>query len=227
MSGNTNQQTEEQLLQFFYQIPYGLIRFDNTGHIKILSACACKQLMPVVPSGKLECAFEILALLDETAINEIRLFKTQAGVIFENRRAKCITNGNTPHFFDLTAIRISEDEFLLGLNDSTQLVEREQKIQREKISTAENAAKLDMATSVIHDIGNAVTAVGIGISDLIADNTWQEIDNIGRVRDLVKSNLEGIDQLLGENKGKALTSFLESIENSLQKNRRASTLSVI
>lgn len=218
---SANKDTQEQLLQFFYQIPYGLIRFNSAGQVKVLSACACSQLMPIIPSGKLECAFEILTALDKKAIDEIKQFDQSAGVIFENRRSRCAVNETVKYWFDLTAIKLSGDEFLLGLNDSTLLVEREEKIQQEKIKTAQSAAKLEMATGIIHDIGNAVTAVGIGISDLIADNTWQEIENIARVINLIKGNIDGIDGVLGENKGKALVTFLESIENSLNEKQES------
>ncbi len=205
----------DDLLSFLYQMPYGVVSSNADGVVSLMNANATSILMPFAASADLSNLFSVLETVDPTLSERTRSFDKDSGTIFKDERHHVRLNENTEIWLDLTLIKLSAEQIMLGLIDRTELVLIEKKAREEEARQADSAARLEMATSVIHDIGNAISAVGVNSASLVATNNWQEIGNIERVQNLLGQHEQALDGVLGAGKGAALTGFLTSIKNAL------------
>lgn len=206
----------ENLLRFLYQTPYGVISTDVDGNIELMNAFATQLLMPLAATADFTQFYSILDLLDVDVSNTVKQYSKDSGTICDSIRLSLKQADERDVYLDITIIKLSENSLMMGLMDSTLLVERENTARIEAEKRAESAARLDMATSVIHDIGNAITAVGISAAKLVAADQWAEIPNIIRIKDLLAQNQQALDTILGDGKGKALVDFIDSIKDALE-----------
>ncbi len=206
----------ENLLRFLYQTPYGVISANMAGRIDLMNAFATQLLMPLAAEANFTQLYSILAIVETSLIDTIKQFPQDSGVICQNERLSFEQPDGITVWLDVTIIKLSADALMLGLMDSTPLVDRENAACVEAEKRAEGAARLEMATGVIHDIGNAITAVGVNAAKLVAADNWPEIPNLRRIRELVDHHRTGIDSALGAGKGQALADFICSIEKALR-----------
>ncbi len=205
-----------ELLQFLYQTPYGVISADLSGNIDLMNAFASQLLMPIAAQIDFSQLYSILDALQPDLSTTAQQFAGNSGKIIDSKRFPIEPPNGDTHWVDVTLIKISEQKLMMGILDSTLLVEREKLARQEAEKRAEQSARLEMATSVIHDIGNAITSVGISAAKLVASDHWPEGPNLARIHNLLGEKTEGLDSLLGEGKGSALVGFIKSIEESLQ-----------
>lgn len=207
----------EELLGFIYQTPYGIISADNEGNIDLMNAFASQLLVPLAPTADFNQLFSVLDTISPCVVPLIKNFSETSGCLCENYRVavKPTNQPGSPCWLDYTIFKLNANHWMIGFLDSSRLVLQEQQAQEEAAKQAENLARLEMATSVIHDIGNAITAVGISAAKLVAKDSWSEINNLQRTVSLLNKNISGLNACLGEGKGQALTTFINSICDAL------------
>ncbi|MBU2708210.1 hypothetical protein KCM76_19615 [Zooshikella marina] len=212
---------KQELLSFLYQTPYGIISADNDGVIDMMNAYAVQLMIPLVPNLQFHNLYCVLEKISPSLIPKIKNFTGESGSVCENYRVMVSKKNNDDGcWFDFSIYRININHWMIGFYDSSMMVIQENRAKQEAMKRADSLARLDMATSVIHDIGNAITAIGISSAKLVAKDNWEEINNLQRVTKLMKSNSSNLDECLGIGKGKALTEFITSICSALESRQR-------
>jgi len=84
---------------------------------------------------------------------------------------------------------------------------------------AEQRGKALMASSVLHDIGNAVTGIGTIAVKNIGDAEWPEIQSLSMLHQMFKDQQPAFAQALGEDKAGKLVVFVEKLEDSMIKRK--------
>ncbi len=110
------------------------------------------------------------------------------------------------------------------------ITEQEQyrlKVQEVAEQEALQRGKLEVASSVLHDVGNAITGVGTTVSRLLGEKDWQELPMLTKLEKMIEQKREALTEALGPGKGEALLVFvrelikyLESHINSLHSDYR-------
>ena len=99
--------------------------------------------------------------------------------------------------------------------DITESVEN----KRRAADAAERAAlqrgKIEMAGSVLHDIGNAVTGLGTRVSRILGEGDWVEIEELGNLQEMVRRKGPALAEALGPGKDEALVAFIRELRQSL------------
>ncbi len=85
---------------------------------------------------------------------------------------------------------------------------------------AEQRGRAQMAVSVLHDIGNAVTGIGTLAVKHIGDTDWPEIQSISMLQKMFNSLSQSLEQSIGREKNMKLQAFLTKLEESLTERKK-------
>lgn len=95
----------------------------------------------------------------------------------------------------------------------------QERIKAHKIAeeNAQQRGRIEMANNMLHDIGNAMTGISAYTLKPQLEKDWHEIKALGQLQELFVSKEKEFACVLGEEKGKALINFIETLVSALQK----------
>ncbi len=104
--------------------------------------------------------------------------------------------------------------------DITEAVESKRRMAEAAEQAALQRGKIEMAGSVLHDIGNAATSLGTRATRILGEADWVEIQELGNLQEMVKRQQAAFAGALGSDKAEALIAFLRELRNSMTDRRR-------
>ncbi len=99
--------------------------------------------------------------------------------------------------------------------DISEAVENKRRMAEVSEQAALQRGKIEMAGSVLHDIGNAVTGLGTRVSRMLGEGDWVEIEELGNLQEMVRRKGPALAEALGPGKDEALIAFLRELRQSL------------
>lgn len=219
--------SQQKLLSIIYQTPVGVIEMGQQGQIHHINAKGVQLLMPFfLQEGLL--GDNLLALFDRHA-PQIRSALSNAddsfNAIFNQERfvfpLRMGANTGDRHFW-ITINKQDHDAFTIFFDDVTERHQQEQVLQQAILDKAVQQGKFDIASGVLHDIGNAVVAFGSYITRV---RRQLEGTDTGHLRNLLlffEKSRPALVPALGEGKAQALVTLLEGILDN-QKNKDEET----
>ena len=212
------------LLEFVNQCPFGLIRTDARGNIQLLNAVGSQVLIPIALDAgfALDNILDLIEHFDPELRQKIEFYQDNFGYICSNYRIKTdFKHIEKTQYLSFSIIRLNEDIIQYALKDVTEVVAAERKLNEITEATAVQSGKLEMASGILHDIGNAVTAFGTDVAKLSGNLDWRELNDLHKLASLFEKNAIQLDQALGAGKGKALLNFLHALKNSFENRQTA------
>ena len=103
-------------------------------------------------------------------------------------------------------LRVRDAQKLSLLNEALGIAREAQAVQ---------SGRADMASTVLHDIGNAITGIGTRSAQLLAEPAWPENENLARLSALLQSQTTLLATVFGERKATALGGLISNLERSL------------
>jgi PAS domain S-box-containing protein len=76
---------------------------------------------------------------------------------------------------------------------------------------AHQVGKIETATGILHDIGNAISGMGAVLIEYREGDIWPEIDRLKRLLALLGAEHKGLDAVLGEGRGAMLCAYIEKL----------------
>ena len=129
----------ERLTQLLYQIPVGVMRCAADGAVELMNPLVARLLAHLLDRWTGDSVFDLL----ETCLPDLRALMSGAGaspagapaacaLVFEGRRVHVPSPlpGGEAAWLSVTAMRLSQGEFALVVNDITREVAREQQIRQ-------------------------------------------------------------------------------------------------
>ncbi len=107
-------------------------------------------------------------------------------------------------------------EQLLRVQDAQKLSQTNEALAIAREAQAVQAGRAEMAVTVLHDIGNAITGIGTRSAQLLAEPAWAETENLARLNALLQSEQAVLVPALGERKAAALGGLALALERSLR-----------
>jgi signal transduction histidine kinase len=207
-------QDESLLLQFIYQCPVGLAEIDDRGVIRLLNARGVALLMPIAIAAGLGNFFDLIRPFASEIVEQLET-SSATGEIFVNRRI--LLKGQKPIVhLSFTAIRLDTDSLMISFDDVTSVVEAEHRTREALEAQAVQSGRVEMAATVLHDIGNAITGIGTRSAQLLAEPAWPEIESLSRMSSLLQSQTALLASVLGERKAVALGGLASALERNLR-----------
>ena len=215
----------QELLSFLYQCPIGIAELSASGNIRMLNALGSQLLMPIAVDNELSNLFDLLAPFDETFVAGIaRSFSTvDTGALCTDHRVQLsgvAADQIKDRYLALTIIKLADDKLMAAFTDVTEAVAQEHRIREAIHEQALQRGRLETATGIIHDIGNAVIGVGTQTAKLLGNTHWIERRNLRRLEKLLADKQRQMDQLLGTGKGRALIDFIQALDSALAKRQQ-------
>ncbi|NBC30405.1 MAG: hypothetical protein GVY29_10515 [Spirochaetes bacterium] len=213
--------TQERLLQFLYQTPVGIIEMGPGGKIGLMNAYATRYLVPIAPEGRVENLFEILSACLPDLGEEVAAFTEEAGTVLSNRRFTATFGNGEVVTMALSIERLDSDLYMATLADQTELAEQQARLREARDQEAEQRGRSEIAGSVLHDIGNAITGISTTVARLLSEEEWLETKELERLLELVRRERERLSNALGEERYQALSSFLREVIGKLNERQES------
>jgi PAS domain S-box-containing protein len=82
---------------------------------------------------------------------------------------------------------------------------------------AEQRGKLQMVSSVLHDIGNAVTGIGTTFVKFINEKEWPEVNSLAMLQKVIETQSSSFSQVMGEEKAERFLQLIAKLNQALTK----------
>jgi PAS domain-containing protein len=117
----------EDLLQFLYLMPVGVVKFCADGTVEMMNPVALALLLSIDQAGTMENIYSALAFVAPDLRQQVARFAGSAGAIIDQQwlRARA---GTQTLMLSLTVNRVKEDVYMAVLTDVTRLAEQEEKL---------------------------------------------------------------------------------------------------
>lgn len=217
----------QTLLSIIYQTPVGVIEMDQLGTIRQMNARGVQLLMPFfiqsgLPGDNLLLLFDHFALQIRpalaTSVPSLHGIVNQERFIFQLLRdtveVEC-------HFW-ITVNKQAPDSFAVFFDDITERHQQEQQLQQVMLEKAVHRGKFETASSVLHDVGNAVVAFGSYVTRVRRQLDGTDTRHLQNLVSFFEKNHTVLASALGESKAGAIVTLLEGIVTN-QKNREDET----
>jgi diguanylate cyclase (GGDEF)-like protein/PAS domain S-box-containing protein len=117
----------EELLQFLYLAPVGIVKFGIDGTVDLINPMASQVLLPLVPDGDLNNLYESLSPLVPDLRQIVGKFTANAGAILDQQRLE-IRAGSKTLVLSLTVNRVNATVYMAVLKDVSKFAEQERKL---------------------------------------------------------------------------------------------------
>ncbi len=116
----------EELLQFIYQAPVGLIQANVAGDVSMMTPKAVQLLMPISEQAEIRNVFDALSSTAPELRHLTHSFQKKRGIIVERRRCPVVdTSGQTTSVLELAINKLAKDRLVFQIQDVSELVKRE------------------------------------------------------------------------------------------------------
>ncbi|MDR6782726.1 signal transduction histidine kinase [Pedobacter africanus] len=211
--------SEQKFNAIFTYAPLGLAEIKEDGRITMLNLAGQTLLHPVCEFYELdtENLYPILDKIFPGMTERIKSYREPGGQIIYNELHKFKLpppNDQVEKHIQFSVSKMFEDCIIVGFDDQTAKYQEEKAMQQVKLDNAVAQGKFEIASEVLHDIGNAV--VGFG-SYLTRINRAMELDNVKNLENtalFLKSQQDALATALGEQKAGALLNLIEGIAKS-------------
>lgn len=216
MENNIINQNEEKLIQILKYAPVGLAEIDSSGKVISLNIKGNELLHPIIEQYNLttENIFPILAYIAPDIVNAIQNFTEEKGVIFQNKTYKFILPGketnNEIHFL-LTTTQLSRECIIISFEDITEKYIKEQEMMQADMEKEIEQGKFEIASGVLHDIGNAVVGFGSYLTRIKRLQEQITLDNLTNLAIFFEKKRNSIARVIGEAKADAVVDMLNGI----------------
>lgn len=112
----------EELLQFLYMLPVGVMRFAPDGSIDLMNPMVSQLLLPLLAAPRLDNIFDMFAHLCPELRGKVAAFSAEAGTVIDRRRIDS-ENGRQPLTLSLTVRRVSAHAYMAVLSDISRLAQ--------------------------------------------------------------------------------------------------------
>jgi diguanylate cyclase (GGDEF)-like protein/PAS domain S-box-containing protein len=117
----------EELLQFLYLTPVGIVKFGIDGAIDLINPMASQVLLPLVPNGDLNNLYDSLSPLVPDLQQIVGKFTANAGAILDQPRLEARA-GDKTLVLSLTVNRVNDTVYMAVIKDVTKLAQQERKL---------------------------------------------------------------------------------------------------
>jgi len=205
----------EKLLSFLYLCPVGLADVSASGEVRMMNALAVQLLMPLTRDGQMENLFHVLAPVAADLAQIVSAYTADSGNIVQDRRLRVRVSGAERHY-SLNLLRVKGDTYMAVVSDVTQVVLNEAITLEAFQVQAVQEGRVEVLTSVLHDIGNGITGIGTRTAVLNANPAWEELEQLAKLAGFLRQRRALLEPALGVDKTAALLGFADTVTNRLQ-----------
>ena len=209
----------------------GLAEIDRSGKINFLNLKGEALLKPVLIAHKITThnLYPVLDSIAPAVADKIRNSPDEAGNILTNElHSFSLSFGeeNVERHFNFTITKIFADCIIVGFDDVTENLLKEKAILQLVADKAVEQGKYEIASNVLHDIGNAVVGFGAYITRIKRSLDHNNPENLQKLTGFFSSQQPVLTSAIGEVKAGAVVNMLSGITESQRKNQEEISKSI-
>ena len=221
--GNHLIQTEDKLFLFMKHSFVGMVEIDMSGIIVNLNIQGEAILAPVVSKHDVSSNnfFDILSSVDADLNDKLRVLIEENIKSYSNEvTTLTFSTGHSENekHYNLRLHKISSDSIVITFEDMADIYKNDKILQQALLEKAVILGKFEIASNVLHDIGNAV----VGFSSYLTRIKHSlEKDNAGNLKNLVGffvTQEAALSGAIGEAKAGAVLKILSGIAQTQKSN---------
>ena len=211
--------------------PIGLAEIDRNGKIIHLNSKGKDLLKAVLIANGVDGNnfYPVLEHIAPSVIHKIRNSSDDAGHIMtiEPHSFSFSFGGEKiERHFNFTVIKMFTDCILVSFDDFTQKSQKERAIQELLSDKAVIQGKFEIASNILHDIGNGVVGFGSYVSRIRRSLEQNNPENLQKLCDFMIAQKTAITGAIGEAKADALIKMIMAIKESQKNTQDAISKSV-
>lgn len=219
---NHQVQTEQKLEMIIRHASRGLAEINANGTIIHLSERGETFLKPVVIACDINGNnfFDILDHIAPPVKQKIRNTGNETGMIINNElhRFRFSFGGeNIERNFNFTVLKLGADCFIVSFDDISQSLLKDRIIEQLQSDKAVVQGKFEIASNILHDIGNAVVGFGSYIARIKRSLEQNKTANLQKLTEYFITQQAAIGNVIGESKAGAVVNMLNGMTET-QKN---------
>ncbi len=211
--------SEDQKLAFIIRhAAIGVMEIKEDGEIVSLNLVA-EDLMELVTGRAVRAGangFDILSLIDPELAAQIKNFKEPAGPIIDSQLYSTFV-GESEKYFLITASKMFSDCIIVGIDDITLGYNEERDLQLAEQEKAVAQGKYEIASEVLHDIGNALVGFGSHLTKINRALEDSGVENLEKLCVFIQQNQQALAIALGDQKASALITMIGALNTSVKK----------
>ncbi len=228
-----NQQIEagEKLTMILRHAPIGLAEIDRNGTIIHLNVKGEELLKPVLVAHNINGnnLYPVLECIAPGVAEKIKKSPDESGNILKNELhifSFSFAGESIERHFSFMATRISAECIIVCFEDNTEKCLREQAMLQLASDKAIVQGKFEIASNVLHDIGNAVVGFGSHLSRIKRSMEQNNTENLQKLADLFSAQQPVLTTVMGEAKAGAVVSMLNSMAEAQKSNEEETRKSI-
>jgi signal transduction histidine kinase len=223
---------EQKLAMIMQHVTTGLAEIDRSGEIIHLNVKGEALLKPVLIATGINGnnLYPVLEHIAPAIAQKIKITPDDAGHILNNEPHSFSLSFGGEHIerhFNFTVIKMFTDCILVGFDDYTQKNQKDRAILELASDKAVMQGKFEIASNILHDIGNAIVGFGTYITRIKRSLEQNNPETLQKLADFFAAQQTTIAAALGEAKAgaavKMLSGITESQKNSQEEIRKSVT----
>ncbi|SHG47118.1 Signal transduction histidine kinase [Fodinibius roseus] len=204
------------------QAPIGLVEVDRDGTLIEINLAGEEMLEPIMDMGAFDGdnIFPVLDYMAPEMSDKIKSFPEQNGLVFIHELHRFILPENDEElekYFDFSCNKLSDDCLIISIEDMTEKLQKEQRMREIELDQAIMQGKFEIASNVLHDIGNAVVGFGSHLTRVKRLLRQDELNTLEKLADFFRDRQSAVAEALGKEKAEALAEMLRGIIQSRKK----------
>lgn len=211
--------SEDQKLAFIIRhAAIGVMEIKEDGEIVSLNIVA-EDLTKLITGGPVKAGangFDLLSLIDPAIAAQIKNFKEPGGPIIDSQLYSAVVGGDEKHFL-ITTSKMFADCIIVGIDDITVRYSEEKALQLAEQEKAVALGKYEIASEVLHDIGNALVGFGSHLTKINRVLEDSGVENLEKLYVFIQQNQQALSIALGDQKTSALITMTGALNTSIKK----------
>lgn len=222
---NSMSANELKLIAILKHAPVGLVETTTDGYITFINMKAEEILNPIIDTHNTgsDNVFPILEYIASEIAEKIKAFHEEGGVIhWDTHVVKLPMNGETTerHMLIMANKQI-DGSIMISFDDATERVARENAIRRAEVDKAVEQGKFEIASGVLHDIGNAVVGFGSYLTRIRRLLEQNNLENLQGLVGFFAEHRTAFVTAIGEERADAVIDMLTGINKTQEENYNA------
>jgi signal transduction histidine kinase len=216
---NHQVRNDQKLTMLMKHAPMGLAEIDKTGKVIHMNTKGEALLKPVLIASGIngKNLYPVLEHIAPAVVQKIKSSSDDAGHILTNEPhsfSLSFAGEKIERHFNFTVIKMFTDCIMVGFDDFTQKNQKELAIQQLMADKAVIQGKFEIASNILHDIGNGVVGFGSYVSRIRRSLEEYKPESLQKLTDFLTVQKPAIGGVIGEAKADALVKMMVSIKDS-------------
>lgn len=222
--GNHLIQTEDKLFMFMKYAATGMAEIDMSGTITNLNIKGEKVLAPVISAQDINSnnIFDILSSVDAGITDRIKNLIDESTASYSDE-APTLTfstgKGKNEKHYNLLVNKIASDSIVITFEDIADKYRNDKILQQTILEKAVVQGKFEIASNVLHDIGNAVVGFSSYLTRIKHTLEQDNADNLKNLVGFFETQESALSGAIGEAKAGAVVKILSGIAQTQKSNQ--------